>query len=78
MLVMYWIISFWCLYTLESMVLLDTDYLWNKGVYTVLETYFPSARDTENCYYTRHQGTEKRRDITLIGILFESHTDTGH
>ena len=27
MLVMYWIISFWCLYTLESMVLLDTDYL---------------------------------------------------
>ena len=31
------------------MVLLYTDYLWNKGVYTVLETCFASADDTENC-----------------------------
>ena len=66
------------LVTLEIMVLLYTDYLWNKGVYTVLETCFASAGDTENCYYTRHQETGKRGDTTLIGILFESHTDTGH
>ena len=59
------------------MVLLYTDYLWSKGVY-VLETYFASAGDTENCYYTRHQGTEKCGDTTLTGILFESHTNTGH
>ena len=64
--------------TFGIMVLLYTDYLWNKGVYTVRETYFASVGDTENCYYTRHQGTGKRRDTTLIGILFESHTDTGH
>ena len=50
--------------TLHS-VLLYTDYLWNKGVYTVLETCFASSGDTENSYYTRHQGTEKRRDATL-------------
>ena len=68
----------WCLDTLEIIVLLYTDYLWNKGVYAVLETYFASAGDTENYYYARHQGTEKRRDTTLIGMLFESHNDTGH
>ena len=46
-LVKYWIF-FRCLDTLEIMVLLYTDYLWSKGVY-VLETYFASAGDTENC-----------------------------
>ena len=32
-----------------------------------------------NRYYTIHQGTEKQRDITLIGKLsFKSHTNTGN
>ena len=35
------------------MVLLYIDYLWNKGVYSVLETYFASAGETENYYFTR-------------------------
>ena len=49
------------------MVLLYTGYLGNKGVYTVLQTYFASAGDTENCYYT--QDTREQRNVGIPLLL---------